>query len=75
MSAATRKSQKDMILEWLETHGSITPMEAQRFIGSMRLGARICELRKEGHAIITENVIVPTRNGGRAVIARYRLAA
>lgn len=74
MSRRTGKSQKDQILEHLEVHGSITPLEAQTLYGCMRLGARIWDLKRDGHAIITELVEVTTRTG-KAHVARYRLAA
>lgn len=74
MTGPARKSQKDQILEHLEKHGSITPLEAQTLYGCMRLGARIWDLKHDGHAIITELVEVNTRSG-KAHIARYRLAA
>lgn len=75
MTDPTKKSQKALILEYMEAHGSITPLEAERHIGCMRLGARIWDLRHEGYDIISELVVVETRGGGRATVARYRLAA
>lgn len=74
MSAA-KKSQKELVLAYIETHGSITPLEAEREIGCMRLGARIWDLRNEGYNIVSEIVEVPTRHGGKAKVARYRMAA
>lgn len=74
MTDPTKKTQKDMILEHLEKNGSITPLEAQKLYGCMRLGARIWDLRHEGHEIIREIVEVSTRTG-KARVARYRLAA
>lgn len=68
-----RKAQKDMILEWLERNGTITPMEVLNYIGCYRLGARIWDLRRDGHNIVTERCIVPTKHGGRALVAVYRL--
>lgn len=75
MTDPTKKSQKALILEYMEEHGSITPLEAERHIGCMRLGARIWDLRHDGYDIISELVVVETRGGGRATVARYRLAA
>lgn len=75
MTDPTKRNQKEMILEWLEAHGTITPREAEIQFGCMRLGARIWDLRHEGHEIVKEMVIVPTRNGGTARVAQYRLAA
>lgn len=74
MTDPTKKPQKEQILEHLEKFGSITPMEAQRLYGCMRLGARIWDLKREGHKFIVEMVEVTTRSG-KAHVARYRLAA
>lgn len=71
----SKKSQKELVLAYIEEHGSITPLEAQHEIGCLRLGARIWDLRRDGYNIVSEMVEVPTRNGGKAVVARYRLAA
>lgn len=60
-------------LAYLKRHGSITPLEALRELGVMRLGARIYDLREAGHSIEREMVEVPTRDGTTRV-ARYRLA-
>ena len=46
-------SQTDAIREHLLTGRSITPLEALRQYGCMRLGARIEELRKSGMPIET----------------------
>lgn len=75
MTDPTKKSQKDLILAHIEKYGSITPLEAQQYYSCMRLGARIWDLRRDGYDIVSELVEVPTRNGGKAVVARYRLAA
>lgn len=75
MTDPTKKSQKDLILAHIEKHGSITPLEAERLYGCMRLGARIWDLRRDGYDIVSEIVEVPTKNGGKARVARYRLAA
>jgi hypothetical protein len=45
------KSQKEIILQHLKEHGSISPMTALNQYGSFRLGARIWELKREGHII------------------------
>ena len=46
-------NQKLKVLNYLNKHGSITPMEALNSFGCMRLASRINELRCEGHAIET----------------------
>jgi hypothetical protein len=68
------QSQKEMIVAYMKEHGSITPLEAQRELGCMRLGARIWDLiHKDGLNIVTESVAVKNRFGKDTVVARYRL--
>jgi hypothetical protein len=47
-------TQCEYALEYLKTYGSITPLEALRAFGCMRLGARIADLRADGYDIETE---------------------
>lgn len=61
-------SQTTDILDHLKRHDTITPYQALRAHGCMRLAARIQELRRDGHQIETEYV---SRGGKRW--ARYRL--
>ena len=49
-----KKSQTEMCLDYLERHGSITPLEALTAFNSFRLAALICNLRKAGYVIKTE---------------------
>ena len=44
-------TQKEQILEMLNTGEHVTPFKALREFGCFRLAARICELRDEGHHI------------------------
>jgi hypothetical protein len=49
-------SKKQLILDYLRKHGSITPDEARIFCRKCeRLAARIAELRADGHSIVTDN--------------------
>lgn len=66
-------TQSDMILEYIERNGSITPMEAMNELGVMRLGARIFDLKEQGVPIITERVKGENRRGEVTTFARYRL--
>ena len=52
----------------MQGHGSISPLEALEYCGSLRLSARIKNLRDEGFQIRTEN---ETKNG--KTYARYFL--
>ena len=67
-------TQCEMIEEYLDTYGEITPLEAMRDLGIYRLASRISDMKKRGHKIKSEMVSVATRNGGRTHIARYSWA-
>lgn len=49
-------SQTDMILAYLRTGESITPIEALDLFGCFRLGARIADIKARGYLIHTEMV-------------------
>lgn len=55
--------------------GPLTPLEAQRELGIMRLAARIDELRRQPYCceIRAELVMVPNRDGKLVRVAEYRL--
>lgn len=61
-------SQCEQILAHLKTR-PITPLEALDLYGCFRLGARVWDLRQDGHDIHTELV---ERNGKR--FAQYQMA-
>lgn len=67
------KSQNEMILDYMKKHGGITPAEALNHCGSMRLSARIHDLRAMGHEINMTLVDVPIRGGRKTKVARYSL--
>lgn len=46
-----RKTHSQLALEWMEQRGEITPLDAIRHFGCMRLAARIHDLRRAGHDI------------------------
>ena len=60
-------SQKTAILDLLKL-GHVTPMDALHKVGSMRLAARILELREEGYPIVTH-----IEHQGDKDFARYEL--
>jgi hypothetical protein len=49
----TKTTQTIQILKHLEDGNSITPIEALQLFGCMRLGARIYDLKQDGHVINT----------------------
>lgn len=63
-------SQSEAILADLRKGKKLTPLEALREYGCFRLGARIFDLRKDGHPIKSERVTDPKTNKS---YARYWL--
>lgn len=57
-------SQATKILEWMKAGHAITPMEALERFGTMRLGARIADIKKKGWTVYSEFVTTP---GGKRV--------
>ena len=68
-------THKQAVLKYLRENGSITPMQALSEFGCYRLGARIYDLRREGHAITTTMVDGTDRNGDPMRFAMYTLLA
>ena len=66
--------QTEQILHHMERYGSITALEAMQEYGCMRLGARVWDLRQDGHRILREMVEGRNRFGDTTRFARYRLA-
>ena len=66
------KPQTADVLALLALRGEagVTPLEALRLVGTMRLAARVAELRAAGHDIRTATVKTPEG----AHVARYTLA-
>lgn len=65
--------QTDMILAYLREHGSITPIEAMKEFGCMRLAARIADLKAAGHLINTFTETSMNKGGYKVRYARYEL--
>ena len=61
------------ILKYMRDYGSITPVEAFRDLGVMRLGARIYDLEQEGIRIVHERETSTNRMGEKTSYSRYRL--
>ena len=59
----------------MKTYGSITPLDALREFGCMRLAARIFDLAHQGHQIETNVETSVNRNGEKVSYARYKLIA
>ncbi len=67
-------TQKKLILEHLKVFGSIEPLEALREYGVYRLGARIADLKADGHNIVSEPLLSKSKITGHTVrFAKYIL--
>ena len=66
-------TQCDMILRYLQEHGSITQAEAAVEIGCWRLGARIWDLKAAGYSIRRDTVTKKNKYGKPVSFARYHL--
>ena len=47
----TKVRQTEMVLQYLERYGTITPVDAMREFGIMRLASRISDLKRAGFDI------------------------
>lgn len=66
-------TQCEKILLYMETFGSITPMDALEHFGVMRLAARIGDLRAQGVPIRSETVTRRNRFGEPVTFSQYSI--
>lgn len=64
-------TQRDLIMNYIEDFGSITPMDAFADLGITKLATRISEMRKEGMEFKIETVKGKNRYGKHMRYARY----
>ena len=64
-------TQTQQILDHMMRHGSITPLEALKEYGCMRLGARIWDLKRMGYDIDAQIIISHRENGESVRFAKY----
>ena len=68
------ESQAHQLLATLKAGARINPMSALRDLGIFRLGARIYDLRANGHPINRDWLVVTDRFGREKRVAEYWLA-
>ena len=69
-----KPSQCEIILKFMQTHkNGITGKQAYKSAHSMNLAQRIYDLRKQGHRIESDYVIVTNDFGEKYRVKRYRL--
>lgn len=66
-------TQQEMILYHIEQYGSISPLEAMKQYGIMRLASRIHDLKKQGYVFNREVVTTKNRFGEPVRYTRYSL--
>lgn len=66
-------TQTTRILNYMETEGSITQLDALKEFGCMRLASRISELRRAGVPIKRTMEASKNRYGEKVYYARYSL--
>ena len=66
-----RPTQREKISNYLDKYGSITPLEAIRDLGVMRLAARINEMINDGERIVKTTEKAKNRDGETVYFARY----
>lgn len=66
-------TQAGRIRSYMETFGSITPLDAFRDLGITKLATRISEMRAAGEQIESEWMEVENRFGEKVKFKRYRL--
>lgn len=69
----TKQTDKQTVLAHLRYVGPITPLVALENYGILRLGARVWDLRRDGHAIKTDMVSGTDRFGNPVRYAMYTL--
>lgn len=68
---SSSKTQKALILKALQQGDRLTHFDAEKRFNCLRLGARIYDLKQQGHKIEKQMIVVPS---GKCV-AEYRLVA
>ena len=68
-----RMSQKQRVLDYLETHQTITSLDAFYDLGITRISAVVYNLKKDGHHLLKESVTVTNRHGEPCTVAKWSL--
>ena len=68
-------TQVEKILRHIETYGSITPMEAIKEYGIMRLASRMCDIKRAGYPVQKVTETAKNRYGEPVRYARYTIPA
>ena len=70
---AGKVTQCEKIIRYMELEGGITPLDALREFGCMRLVSRISDLKRQGYVITKEFETAKNKAGEPVRYARYKL--
>ena len=73
MSGQHKPTQNQRILDYIDRHGCITPLDAMLDLGIMRLASRVSDLKRLGYPIVSEFVPVKNRHGEPCRVKSYSL--
>ena len=65
-------NQNDRILQFMDENGWITPIEAMKYLGIMRLAARIFDIRSKMGIPIEEETVFTQGLYGKVHYSKYR---
>lgn len=66
-------TQCDKILAYIREHGSITPLDALREFGCMRLASRMSDLKVRGYNVKSKMETSKNKKGEPVSYARYTI--
>ena len=67
-----KRTQKELVLDWLKRHQKLTRWTAFRELGIAELSSRIGEIEADGWLIPRTMIEVTARNGRKAKVMEYR---
>ena len=67
-------TQRERVLNYIQSFGSITALDAFRDLGVSQLSARLCELQREGYTFNKTQESAMNRFGEKIYYIRYSLA-
>ena len=73
LAAMSKPTHCEQIVDYMESFGSINPMQALEDLGCMRLASRISDLRRQGYPIISKRINYKTRLGEYKHFHEYRI--
>lgn len=66
-------SQCERLLQYLQEHNTIDPLEAWKILGIYRLSSRIYDLKSDGHRIETHKKKITNQFNEKTSVAQYKL--